>query len=396
MFFPGLQIFKGGVFMPIYKMSGKKDGLQKYRVRVNYTDDSGKARQIDRVAYGAQAAKELERQLAADLRTETSGKMTLRELYDRYMVSKKSEVRETTLDKARQQLTKYVLPSLGDRKLDKLTPAVLQKWKDDISDIKLEKGTGLSTKYKKNIYAAFVAMLNYGVKMEYLEKNPLTPLGSFKDVSELKKEIRYYTSDEFLRYIKVARAMAEESEVKTGSVHEWHYYVFFMIAFYAGMRKGEIFALKWSDLYDDTLHVTRSIAQKLKGEDRETPPKNKSSVRNIQCPQPLMVALTEHKERCSKIEGFSDNWRICGGERCIRDTTVDHHNRKYAAAAGLKQIRIHDFRHSHASLLVNNGINIKEVSRRLGHSNVGITWNTYSHLYPREEERAIKILNEIV
>lgn len=63
--------------------------------------------------------------------------------------------------------------------------------------------------------------------------------------------------------------------------------------------------------------------------------------------------------------------------------------------AGLKKIRIHDFRHSHASFLANNGINIQEIARKLGHSKVDITWNTYSHLYPKEEERAITVLNSI-
>lgn len=68
----------------------------------------------------------------------------------------------------------------------------------------------------------------------------------------------------------------------------------------------------------------------------------------------------------------------------------------FSEIAGLKHIRIHDFRHSHASLLANEGINIQEIARRLGHSDVSMTWNTYSHLYPREEERAIQILDKIV
>ena len=66
-----------------------------------------------------------------------------------------------------------------------------------------------------------------------------------------------------------------------------------------------------------------------------------------------------------------------------------------AAAAGLPHIRIHDFRHTHATLLANEGINIQEIARRLGHSNVEQTWNTYSHLYPREEERAVAILDSL-
>ncbi|MCL2821480.1 MAG: tyrosine-type recombinase/integrase, partial [Oscillospiraceae bacterium] len=58
-------------------------------------------------------------------------------------------------------------------------------------------------------------------------------------------------------------------------------------------------------------------------------------------------------------------------------------------------IKIHGFRHSHVSLLANEGINIQEIARRLGHAKVEETWNTYSHLYPREEEKAVDILNKI-
>ena len=63
---------------------------------------------------------------------------------------------------------------------------------------------------------------------------------------------------------------------------------------------------------------------------------------------------------------------------------------------GLPTIRVHDFRHTHASILVNEGINIQEIARRLGHAKIEMTWNTYAHLYPREEERAVSILNKIV
>ena len=170
----------------------------------------------------------------------------------------------------------------------------------------------------------------------------------------------------------------------------------FNIAFYTGLRKGEIHALKWSDIGGSYLSVKRSINQKLKGGDVETPPKNKTSIRTIQIPLPLVNILNEHKERYKSLKTFTDDYRICGGERPLRDTSIQNACIKYANLAGVKKIRIHDFRHSHASVLVNNGINIQEVARRLGHSNIEMTWNTYSHLYPREEERATEVLNKIV
>ena len=381
--------------MPIYRMSGKKGGKQKYRVRINYVDNTGKSRQIDRVAYGLEDAKDLERQLTLNLREETAPKLTLQQLYDEYVRVKKHEVKETTIDKSQKLLKSYVLPVLGERRIDKLTMSELQKWKDCLTEQKTSKGKSFSLKYKKNIFGEFRTLLNFAVKMEYIEKNLLSKVGTFKDVSAIKKEMDFYTADEFLKFISVAREAAETSEQKSGNIYEWNFYMFFMIAFYTGMRKGEIYALKWTGIDGTTVRITRSITQKLKGGDRETAPKNQSSVRNLQIPKPLVRALKEHYERCKRIDGFNDDWRICGGQRCIRDSTLSYRNKKYAGAADVKKIRIHDFRHSHASLLVNNGINIKEISRRLGHSNVEITWNTYSHLYPQEEDRALQILNNV-
>ena len=376
--------------MPIYKMNGKKDGKQKYRVRVNYTDRLGKAKQIDRVAYGLDEAKQLERELNYQLKQEApTAKMTVQDLYNEYIEAKRHEIRETSLDTNERNLKKYVLEPLGDYKLSKLNVAVLQKWKQDMEQ------KGLSTKTKQNRYGEFRTLLNYAVKMEYIPRNPLLKVGNFKAPFETKKEMQYYTADEFKKFIQKAKEEAIQSE-NNGYMNKWHYYVFFNIAFYTGLRKGEIHALQWTDIKDGYLSVTKSIAQKLKGGDRITPPKNRSSIRTIQMPEPLIQILNEHYERCKSIIVFNDSYYITGGERPLRDTSIQNELKKYAKLANVKAIRVHDFRHSHASLLANEGINIQEIARRLGHSKINITWETYAHLYPREEERAINILNKIV
>lgn len=380
------RVSKECVFMPIYKMDGKKDGLQKYRVRINYVDVNGKSKQIDRVAYGNPAAKALEAKLLHEIHEETpAAKLTVSALYEEYIDVKKADVRETSLENTKRILTGRVIPYLGDVKIDKLNNSVLQDWKTTMNDM------GLSISTKQNTFGEFRTMMNYAVKMGYISKNPLPLVGNFKDPYEThqKEKLQYYTADEFKKYIAVARKNAV-------TLTDWGYYVFFTVAFYTGMRKGEINALKWSDIEGDIIHVRRSIAQKLKGGDRETPPKNKSSYRSLQMPAPLIQILAEHKERQKATDGFSEDFRICGGIKCLRDTSISNANIKFAKEADLKAIRIHDFRHSHASLLANEGINIQEIARRLGHSKIEITWNTYSHLYPREEERAIKILNKIV
>ena len=375
--------------MPISKADGKKNGKQKYRVRINYTDGAGKHKQIERTAYGLEEAKQLERELNYQLTQETpTEKMTINKLAEEYLNAKKHEVRETSFDKTKRNLNLYVLNDIGETKLDKLTSPAIQKWKESME------ARNLSTTTKKNAYGEFHTLLNYAVKLDYLPKNPLDKVGNFKSTMELKKEMDFYTSEEFQKFITTIKEIATEHE-EDGDLYEWNYYVFFNIAFFTGMRKGEINALQWTDIKDGYLSITKSVAQKLKGEDRITPPKNRTSIRTLQIPLPLQIVLDEHYIRCQDIEGFTDEYKICGGLKALRDTSIQKRNDKYAKSAGVKTIRIHDFRHSHASLLANEGINIQEIARRLGHAKISMTWDTYSHLYPREEERAIQILNKI-
>lgn len=378
--------------MPINKVKDqngklvKKDGLQKYRVRVNFTDSNGKNHQVERTAYGMDAAKLLEMELTRELKESAPAqRMTVQQLYDEYIAAKRHEVRETSLQKNVEVLQQHVLPFFGSVRIDKLTVQKLQDWKNQINE------AGYQPKTKQNFYKYFRALLNYAVKMEYLPQNPLLRVGSFKAPLEAHREMLFYTPEEFIDFISAARGSAEASD----TLQEWSIYVFFNIAFFTGMRKGEINALNWTDIRDGEIHITKSVTQKLKGEDRITPPKNRSSIRVIQIPDPLQAVLDEHYERCRMLPGFCPEYFVCGGPMPARDTTISKALIRYATAAGVKPIRVHDFRHSHASLLANNGINIQEIARRLGHSDISITLKTYSHLYPKETERALRVLNNI-
>ncbi len=378
--------------MPIYKSTGKRDGLQKYNVRVNYMSDSGKPKQLTRTVYGLDAAKEMERRLEHDFKVKDETpikKMTVKQLFDEYIKFKQYEVRETTLDKTTRILRCHILPMLADISIEKLSAKILQEWKISLE----EQGLGLKT--KKNIFGELRTMLNYAIRMEYLSKNPLKKVGNFKGELAAKQEISFYTPEEFRKFINVAKQKAMEKQAKNHDLFEWHYYVFFCIAFYTGLRKGEIHALRWNDISNGYLSVKRSITQKLHHKDIETPPKNKSSIRTLQLPKPLIDILDEHKKRQQQLADFTDDSRILGDRLSLRDTSIQNRNILYASLAGVKRIRIHDFRHSHASLLANMGINIQEIARRLGHAKIEMTWNTYSHLYPKEEEKAMAVLNAV-
>lgn len=379
--------------MPIQKMKGKKEGLQKYRVRVNYTTADKEYKEISRIVYGLEQAKDVEYELEQEVKEKkqlVSQRLILQELFDEYMAYKKTEVRESSWEKTGRILKRYVLSQFADKALSKLSVRDLQQWKIYIGTL------GLSIVTRQNIYGEFRAMLNYAVRLEYIPFNPILKIGNFKETLTIKKEMDFYTVEEFKQFIAVAKECAIAYEKKYNSLYEWNYYVFFNIAYFTGCRRGELHSLKWKSLKGDRLSITSSINQKLrKGEDVETAPKNRSSIRTIQIPLPLLEILNEHKERQKVLGLFSEEARILGDGRCIRDSSLYNRNKLYAEMAGVKRIRIHDFRHSHASLLVHHNIPITEISKRLGHSDIQETLNTYSHLYPQEEEKAIQILNAI-
>ena len=370
--------------MSITKTDKKKGGLTGYRVRVSVVDSRGQRIQKERTVYGLDAAKNEERKMLAELKAAPSNNISFQDLYDEYVKTKQGEIRETTLNKFISDCRLHLLPFFAEKALSKISVKDVQEWKNKIKE------KGFSHITNTNLYGCLRALFRYAIKMEYLEKNPVQIVGNFTttDFQAAEEKIHFYTPEEFQRYMKAA---AEKADTTLGHC----LYTFFAVAYYTGMRKGEINALKWSDLDGDVLKVRRSIAQKQKGGDRETAPKNKSSIRDIQAPSILLEIMEANRAIQKKDPTYSDNFRICGGPKPLRDTTIEKFNQDAAERAGLHRIRIHDFRHSHASLLANEGINIQEIARRLGHSDIETTWKTYAHLYPRENERAMKVLENI-
>lgn len=386
--------------MPIYKIDGeKRGGLQKYRVVVNYTEN-GKKRTKERHVFGKAQAEMAEAQIRAQVengslpkpkpkKKDAAAEITVKELIDLYEKEHGPEIRESTMAKKLSILSNHVLPDLGPLPVRDVGADELTAWRAKLN------GSPRKASTKNGAYREIKALFNFAVERRIIEQNPVKYIKPFRDPynQAAAVKIRYYTKDEFTRYIAAAKAEAEEKD----DLRAWGLYIFFMLAYYTGGRKGELNTLRWSDLDGDYLWIRGSVTQKIKGKAWvETPPKNESSVRRIQIPVPLKDALTDHRKRQERSEIFDPSIIfICGGLRPLPDTVIENANQRYAAAAGVKHITIHEFRHSHASLLCNAGINVKEVARRLGHADAEITLKTYAHLYPAEEERAVAVLNGV-
>lgn len=363
--------------MSITATKKKKDGLTQYRVRVSYKDADGKFRVKERTAYGLQEAKKLEQDLSAE---PFASPVTLRDLSEKYVASRVGQIKRNTEITTDVNLRLHILPYVGDMKLAKLSPSAMQDWKNTIA------ASGLSVKSQKRAYNVLCGLLNFGVKLEYLPKNPLAPLGNFRAPAVVEEKIRYYTPEQVRTFLSAA---------PHDSFADRRYYTFYLLALYTGCRCGELFALKWSDLEGDIIHVRRSVTRGGKYQ-HETSPKSAASVRDIRIPSVLVEYLKNWRTESEAMPGFSEDWRITATTDPLVAATLRKRLDHIFRDTGLPRITIHEFRHTHASFLVNAGVNIKEISRRLGHSSVEVTWSVYAHLYPNQEEVCVAALERFV
>ena len=376
--------------MPITKIQKKRDGLQGYRVRVNYTDpDTGAYRRIERIVYGKAEAAERERQLSAEAKSPAptaDDRLTVAEFVPQFLSYKSAEIRTSSLVTDESRLRRHAIPFFGPLRMCSVTPRHVADWVASLH------GKGLAPNTISEVYTITKSMFARAVELRII---PTSPFGRLRCRRKAmpdapQHDFQFYTAEQFQRFYTSAAAAVS---IAKNPIQERQYMMFFVVAFYTGMRPGEVLALHWTDI-DFPARLIR-IRRTYSDRYGEGPVKTESSVRDIGVPAPLFEELQAHLRFQRGMPGFSPDFLVCGGPSHLVAYTVRRHKLAYASGAGLPQIRLHDFRHSHASLLVNNGINIQEVARRLGHSNVKETWDTYSHLYPREQDRAITVLDTV-
>ena len=164
----------------------------------------------------------------------------------------------------------------------------------------------------------------------------------------------------------------------------------FQVLYYTGMRVGELLALTYNDIDLDSkiIHINKTVSFKG-GNAIVTSPKTEKSIRGISIPALLVNDLMKYME---KIYSYSDIDRVFPYTKSILYNALNAGCEK----SGVQRIRIHDIRHSHASLLIDMGVSPLLISERLGHEKVETTLNTYSHLYPNRAEEVAEKLNRIV
>lgn len=283
-----------------------------------------------------------------------SKNMTLEEYfnywYEQCCITKLSP---TTYESYKRNIDKYIIRYLGNIKLANLLPLQLQSFYNTLSET-------LSNTTIIYIHRIIHRALNQAMKWDLIVRN-------VADNVELPKKIKYQAT--ILNSTQVAKLINVTKST--------YIYIPVMIAISTGMRRGEILGLTWNnlDLKNSTLNVVQAVYPSKNGL-TVLPPKTKTSIRKITIPPTLVKILTEYKKKSSS------NY-VCSLEdgTLISPSSLNHKFKQILKDNNLPSIRFHDLRHSHASLLLSQGVQAKVISERLGHSNINITMDLYSHIY---------------
>lgn len=232
----------------------------------------------------------------------------------------------------------------------------------------------LSISFKRSIHITLVTILNFGCKYYGLDKNVASIVGNYQSPKGTKKkEMNYLTYDEFLHFIE-----NEQNII---------YKDFFTIMFYTGMRRGELLALTIRDIDFENKKISINKSINPKNGINSTVPKTNRSNRNIRVLEIVINIFKKYMNEENEIFGLNK----------VKLTTLQRKCDNNCIKANInKNIRIHDFRHSFASMCINNNIPIQIISGYLGHENISTTLDIYGHLYPNSETELVDKITSFI
>ena len=344
-----------------------------WRVALHIEDASGKLVNTTKRGFKTKSeALAWERNFLADVRETVD--MTFEAFFEVYARDVKPRVRVTTWDQKEHLIKTKLIPFFGKKRLASITSKDVLAWQNSLLERAKEDGTPYSRTYLRTVDNQLSAIFNHAVRHYGLRANPVLEAGRLGE--KKANEMLFWTTDEYLRF-------SEELADKPT-----HFYAF-EILYWCGIREGELLALTPADidLENGILHITKSYAR-LKGEDVIGPPKTSKSVRDVMLPQFLIEELREFMAYETMVEPDD---RLFPFTKCALANTMKTASR----AAGVKQIRVHDLRHSHVSLLINLGFPALAIADRLGHESVHITYN-YAHLFPSQQQNVVDVLDALM
>ncbi len=294
----------------------------------------------------------------------------------------------STIFTYKQNYIKHIEPYFKSKYINRINISDISNWAQIFENL------GLKVNYMNKVLNILKSIFDYGMKYYSLQYNPVKSFGRFKQKNDIitddETKLRYITLEDFNKFISVI----DDPLWKT----------FFITAFYTGARKGEILALTWNDIdfIKNEIKINKTLCVKVKGHAIVTSTKTNKN-RKIKMSKTLKDNLYNYKEKMQEYKDYSNSWFVFGSSTYLPTTTVDRYKHHYFELSGVKEITMHEFRHSHVSLLINEYIKSGQtdttkfflmMSDRMGHS-IDVMQRTYLHLFPTVQEEIVDLLDKL-
>lgn len=344
-----------------------KDAKGKWFVQFSYLDWTGK--RVRTTKRGFKTKKEAQ-EYYTNYMVMKSGELNMLfgDFVEIYINDMKSRIRENTMTTKEYIINLKILPYFRDKKINEITVSDVRQWQASLLE------SGYKDTYLNTVNTQLSSIFNYACKYYSLKENPCRIAGSIG--KSHANEMQIYTREQFEKF----------SDCLMNKRISW---MGFQVLYYTGVRIGELLALQVGDVdFDKRVLTINKSLQRLKKRDVITEPKTPRSNRKINLPEFLLIDLQDYINSMGGVKK---------SDRLFPATKHFFENEKSRAVkeSGLPCIRLHDFRHSHASLLIELGFSPIAVAERLGHEKVSTTLNTYGHLFPNKQAGMAEKLNEL-
>lgn len=356
--------------MPVYEEKEKVDGKKRYYIRTYVFDEYGIKRQITKHnknwigKNGQYEAQQEENRLKNNCYVERHEKIKLYDLIDDYLKNLKNTTKLGTLKRHIGNIERYIKTNFKNCYAMEISNKRVLEWKSTLDN------TNLALNSKKSAFITFSAIISHGCKFHNLQNNPFKVVGNFSaKKGHTKRDYTIMSEEQFKRFIEV------ENDEK--------YKAIYTILYYTGIRRGELLALTWADVNFDLgrIDINKTLNPKIKDENDVSPKTDKAN---------RIILMTEKvKESFSFLKGLG----LETPASFVTLTTLKRRCDNNCAKIGVRNFRIHDFRHSFASLCIEKNIAVSIISNYMGHENISTTLNTYGHLYPDSQEKLVNALN---
>jgi integrase len=310
-----------------------------------------------------------------------AGKVTVREFFDHWLETTAPTLRAVTVRRYRDLVRLHIVGVIGNIPLAKLTTA-------DVQRLYADRLKHLSPTTVRYIHAVLHHALDDAVKWNLLSRNVAHHVEPPK---KARSEMRVWSAEQVGCVLRAAADDPLEA--------------LWRLAIYTGMRRGELLAVKWADLDLDSeaLFVQRSLSRGQTSRLEEGEPKSRSGRRRISLSPSIVESLKRHRVRQLEHRlAVGDVYDDCGYVFANETGSYLHTNTLYrrfhalVTRAGVPAVRFHDLRHTSATLLLAEGVHGKIVQERLGHANIAMTLDLYSHVTADMQRQAADVLEATV